>query len=103
MVTERLRQGWNRRLEAFRLRVSRADAIPELCLLGVLSGALAAAVIIAFRSLIEFAQDAFLPHYYDYESLDPLASRTSSSGSTTTRDVFPGAMPPCNLSAAPWL
>jgi CIC family chloride channel protein len=72
MVTERLRQGWNRRLEAFRLRVSRADAIPELCLLGVLSGALAAAVIIAFRSLIEFAQDAFLPHYYDYESLDPL-------------------------------
>ena len=71
-VTERIRQGWNRRLEAFRLRVSRADAIPELCLLGVLSGALAAAVIIAFRSLIEFAQDAFLPHYYDYESLDPL-------------------------------
>ncbi len=69
-VTERIRLGWNRRLEAFRLRVSRTDSIPEHCLLGVLSGVLAAAVIIAFRSLIEFAQDAFLPHYYDYESLD---------------------------------
>ena len=68
-VTERIRLGWNRRLEAFRLRVSRTDSIPELCLLGVLSGVLAAAVIITFRSLIEIAQGTFLPHYYDYESL----------------------------------
>ena len=70
-VTERIRLGWSRRLEAFRLQVSRTDAIPELCLLGVLSGVLAAAVIITFRSLIELAQNAFLTHYYDYESLDP--------------------------------
>ena len=63
-VTERIRQGWNRRLEAFRLRVSRTDAIPELCLLGVISGVLAAAVIIAFRSVIELAQNAFLPHSF---------------------------------------
>ena len=68
-VTERIRLGWNRRLESFRLRVSRTDSIPELCLLGVLSGVLAAAVIITFRSLIEIAQGTFLPHYYDYESL----------------------------------
>jgi H+/Cl- antiporter ClcA len=68
-VTERIRPGWNRRLETFRLRVSRTDSIPELCLLGVLSGVLAAAVIITFRSLIELAQGTFLPHYYDYESL----------------------------------
>jgi len=68
-VGERLRLGWSRRLEEFRLRVSRADALPELCLLGVLSGTLAAAVIIAFRSLVELGQNAFLPHYYDYESL----------------------------------
>jgi CIC family chloride channel protein len=68
-VTERIRPGWNRRLESFRLRVSRTDSIPELCLLGVLSGVLAAAVIITFRSLIEIAQGTFLPHYYDYESL----------------------------------
>jgi CIC family chloride channel protein len=72
MVSERIRLGWNRRLEAFRLRVSRTDAITEHCLLGVLSGALAGAVIIAFRSLIELAQNAFLPHYYDYESLSYL-------------------------------
>jgi CIC family chloride channel protein len=70
-VTGRLRLEWNRRLEAFRLRVSRTDAIAERCLLGVVSGALAATVIIAFRSLVEHAQNAFLPHYYDYESLDP--------------------------------
>jgi len=68
-VTGRLRLEWNRRLESFRLRVSRTDSIPELCLLGVLSGVLAAAVIITFRSLIEIAQGTFLPHYYDYESL----------------------------------
>jgi CIC family chloride channel protein len=66
---ERLRLDWTRHLEAFRLRVSRAAALPELCLLGVLSGVLAAAVIIAFRSVIELGQNAFLPHYYDYESL----------------------------------
>ena len=72
MLTERIRLGWNRHLEAFRLRVSRTDAIPEHCLLGVLSGALAGAVIIAFRSLVELAQNAFLPHYYDYESLSHL-------------------------------
>jgi len=68
-VTGSLRLEWNRRLESFRLRVSRTDSIPELCLLGVLSGVLAAAVIITFRSLIEIAQGTFLPHYYDYESL----------------------------------
>ena len=71
-LAERIRLGGSGRLEAFRLRVSRTDAIPELCLLGVLSGVLAAAVIIAFRSVIELAQDAFLPHYYDYESLGSL-------------------------------
>jgi CIC family chloride channel protein len=60
------------RMEAFRLRVSRADAIPELCLLGIVSGVLAAIVIIAFRFLLEAVQSRFLSRFYDYEGLDPL-------------------------------
>jgi len=71
-AAERIRLGFGRRLEAFRLRVSRADAIPELSLLGVLSGVLAAAVIIAFRYMVQLGQDLFLPRYYDYESLGHL-------------------------------
>jgi len=66
MVTERTRLGWNRRLEAFRLRVSRTDAIPEHCLLGVLSGALAGAVIIAtgarYRRLGVLGEDKLVGH-----------------------------------------
>lgn len=59
-------------LDVFRLRVSRADAIPELSLLGVVSGVLAAGVIILFRWLIEILQRTFLHgHLYDYEHLAP--------------------------------
>jgi hypothetical protein len=68
---ERIRLSGSRRLETFPVRAAPADAIPKLHLLAVLSGALAAAVIITFRSLIELGQNAFLPHYYDYESLSP--------------------------------
>jgi len=69
-VGERLRTGAARRLEAFRLRVSRADAIAELSLLGILSGVLAAGVIILFRWVVEILQRTFLHgHLYDYEHL----------------------------------
>lgn len=48
-------------LEMQRLRVSRAEALPQFAVLGIVSGLLAAVVMIAFRLVIELAQDALLP------------------------------------------
>lgn len=65
--------GWfTERLELFRLRVARTDAIAELSLLGILSGVLAASVIILFRFLVEAGQEALLhQQLYDYEHMAP--------------------------------
>ena len=92
-VTERMRLGWSRRLEAFRLRVSRTDAIPELCVLGVLSGALAAAVIITFRFLVELAQHTFLVHSYDFEGIEPLWRLVLAVGGGTVLGLLFLAIP----------
>lgn len=48
-------------LEGQRLRVSRAEALPQFAALGILCGLLAAVVMIVFRVVIEFAQGALLP------------------------------------------
>lgn len=48
-------------LEAQRLRVSRAEALPQFAVLGIVCGLLAAVVMMAFRLVIELAQDALLP------------------------------------------
>lgn len=47
-------------LENFRHRLASVDALPQLALLGLLSGVLVGAVIIAFRLSIEYAQAGFL-------------------------------------------
>lgn len=57
----RLREAWRGRLHRFRVRLSQADALPQLGLLGILTGLIVGAVMIAFRLLIETAQGAFLP------------------------------------------
>ncbi len=49
------------KLENLRLRLSKADALPQLALMGVLSGLLAGAVIVVFRLAIEYLQLQFLP------------------------------------------
>jgi CIC family chloride channel protein len=59
-MLERLQQAAQAQLEAFRLRVSRPDALPELSFLGVIAGLLAGVVIIAFRLVVEGTQSAFL-------------------------------------------
>jgi CIC family chloride channel protein len=56
----RMYEIWQRGLEQFRLRLSRADAILELSLLGLLSGILAGLASILFRLLVERAQESFL-------------------------------------------
>lgn len=48
-------------LEAQLLRVSRAEALPQFAVLGIVCGLLAAVVMIAFRVVIELAQGALLP------------------------------------------
>lgn len=47
-------------LENFRHRLASVDALPQLAMLGLLSGVLAGAVIIGFRLCIEYAQAGFL-------------------------------------------
>jgi H+/Cl- antiporter ClcA len=55
-------QHWcSQHLDNLRLRLSHADAIPQLTIMGILSGLLAGLVIIAFRLLIESAQTAYMP------------------------------------------
>ncbi len=49
------------KLENLRLRLSKADALPQLALMGILSGLLAGAVIVLFRLAIESLQLQFLP------------------------------------------
>jgi H+/Cl- antiporter ClcA len=56
---------WRRKsrhaLDALRLRLSRAEALPQLAILGVICGLLTGLVIIAFRLLVEVSQSFFLP------------------------------------------
>lgn len=67
----RLRGIWRRSLDRLRLRLSRAEALPQLGVLGILTGLIVGVVMIAFRLLIETAQGAFLPggNPENYEAL----------------------------------
>lgn len=58
-------------LEKLRLKLAEVDALPQLALLGVCSGFVAAAVITLFRLLIEDTQALFLPEANpeNYEAL----------------------------------
>jgi len=67
----RLRGAWRRSLDRLRLRLSRTEALPQLGVLGILTGLMVGVVMIAFRMLIETAQGAFLPggNPENYEAL----------------------------------
>jgi CIC family chloride channel protein len=58
-------------LERFRARLSSVDALPQLAVLGLISGLLVAGIIIVFRLTIEYSQAAFLPggDVENYEAL----------------------------------
>ena len=62
-------------LDDQRLHVSRAEALPQLAVLGIACGLLAALVMIAFRMVIELSQAALLPPGgpENYEALPPEA------------------------------
>lgn len=69
-------------LERLRLRLAGVDALPQLAILGLVSGLLAGAVIILLRLVIENSQSSFLPggSTENYEAL-----------STFTRFLLPAA------------
>lgn len=58
---ERWAEAGRRALDEFRFTVSRPDALAQLALLGIISGLLAGVIIVAFRLLVEWAQESFLP------------------------------------------
>jgi len=57
----RLRQRWHRATDDFRHQLAYIDALPQLTLLGLVSGILAALVIVALRLLIELPLTLALP------------------------------------------
>ncbi|WP_455217130.1 chloride channel protein [Kaarinaea lacus] len=62
-------------LERFRSRLASVDALPQLAILGLVSGLLAGAVIVVFRLLIENIQTGFLPAG-DVENYEALSATT---------------------------
>ena len=59
-------------LETFRDRLASVDSLPQLTLLGLLTGILAGLTIIAFRLLIEVPLGYWLPESFEnFEAIDP--------------------------------
>lgn len=48
-------------LEGFRQRLASVDALPQLCVLGVVSGAITGAFMVAFRRLLDLGALVFMP------------------------------------------
>lgn len=69
-----LRQRLAQRLDRLRLHLSSAEALPQLAVLGVITGFFAGGVIVAFRRLVEIVQLTFIPgsNPENFEALDPV-------------------------------
>ncbi|WP_234271369.1 chloride channel protein [Billgrantia ethanolica] len=65
-------------LERFRRQLASVDALPQLCVLGVVSGLVTGAVMVAFRLLLELGGVLFMPggDHEAFEGLPPMV-RTS--------------------------
>ncbi len=63
----------NHKLTRLRLSMATVESVPQLALLGAISGIIAGLVIVAFRILIEYTQMSFLPggDAENYEALSP--------------------------------
>lgn len=66
---QRWRQQLTRLLEAQRVRVSSAEALPQFAVLGVICGILAALVMMAFRGLIDLGQSLLIGRPDAFEAL----------------------------------
>lgn len=58
---QQIRADWVEQLDESRIRLARPDALVPLAVLGLVTGLLAAAVIIVFRLSVEGIQDSILP------------------------------------------
>ncbi len=69
-----LKSHLNRRFAKLRLSMATVESVPQLALLGAISGIIAGLVIVAFRILIEYTQMSFLPgaDAENYEGLSPV-------------------------------
>ncbi len=64
---------FDQRIDKFRQRLAHVDALPQLTLLGLLSGIAAALIIVAFRLCVDGSLQLFLGNNIDsFESLAPL-------------------------------
>ena len=59
-------------LEHFRRQLASVDALPQLCLLGLVSGVLAGGLMVLFRLLLSLGASLFLPNN-DYEAFEALS------------------------------
>ena len=68
----RLRQRYGQTAEHWRNRLAHVDALPQLSLLGLLTGILAGSLILAFRLTVEFPLAQWLPaNGENFEGLSP--------------------------------
>ena len=69
-----LKSNQARFLEKLQLRLAKVDRLPQLAILGIVSGLLVGVIIVFFRMFIDYAQTAMLPDGLadNYESLTSL-------------------------------
>lgn len=60
-------------LEGFRRQLANVDALPQLCVLGLVSGVMTGAVMVAFRLLLEAGAALYMPdgNPEGFEALPP--------------------------------
>lgn len=74
MLINTLKQSFSKRLETWRFRLARPDALLHLAFFGLITGLLSGGVIVLFRLLVEHTQDYLLPGdgAENYEMLSPV-------------------------------
>ena len=65
-------------LESFRQRLASVDALPQLCVLGVVSGLITGGFMVGFRLLIDLGALAFMPGG-DHEAFEGLSPQVRSA------------------------
>ncbi len=72
-ITATTRKRLNRRVESLRDQLAGADSLPQLTLLGLLTGIIAGAVIVLFRWVVEIPLGFFLPgNFENFEAISSL-------------------------------
>nr|WP_275298055.1 chloride channel protein [Halomonas campisalis] len=83
-------------MEGFRRQLANVDALPQLCVLGVVSGLLTGALMVGFRLLLELGAFTFMPDGDPeaFEGLSPLLRAALPLAAVTIIGVFLWRQPP---------